>query len=109
MQFRPTVTPTSIIGHCIHIDDFGNVITNITKDFFEEERKERKFSISLPGTEINKISSYYDDVSPSTALAMFNSFGYLEIAINHERASNRLFPRNMQTNTNFGIPILFED
>jgi S-adenosylmethionine hydrolase len=109
MQFQPTVTPQSIIGRCLHIDDFGNVVTNITKTFFEAESAGRKFSINLPGVEIDRIVSDYDDVHPNTALALFNTFGYLEIAINREKASKLLFPRSMQTNTDFNISIQFED
>lgn len=109
MQFQPTVTPQSIIGRCLHIDDFGNVVTNITKSFFEAESAGRKFVISLPGVEIEKIVHDYDDVSANTALALFNTFGYLEIAINREKASKLLFPRSMHTNTDFSISIQFED
>ena len=109
MPFQPTVTPQSIIGRCLHIDDFGNVVTNITKAFFEAENAGRKFSINLPGVEIDRIVADYDDVNPNTALALFNTFGYLEIAINREKASKLLFPRSMQTNTDFNISIQFED
>jgi S-adenosylmethionine hydrolase len=109
MQFMPTVTPQSIIGRCLHIDDFGNVVTNITKAFFEAESAGRKFSINLPGVEIDKIVNDYDDVSANTALALFNTFGYLEIAINREKASKLLFPKSMHTNTDFNISIQFED
>jgi S-adenosylmethionine hydrolase len=109
MQFQPTVTPQSIIGRCLHIDDFGNVVTNITKTFFEAESAGRKFSINLPGVEIDKIVNDYDDVSANTALALFNTFGYLEIAINREKASKLLFPKSMHTNTDFNISIQFED
>jgi S-adenosylmethionine hydrolase len=109
MQFQPTVTPQSIIGRCLHIDDFGNVVTNITKTFFEAESVGRKFSINLPGVEIDRIVSDYDDVSANTALALFNTFGYLEIAINREKASKLLFPKSMHTNTDFNISIQFED
>lgn len=109
MQFQPTVTPHSIIGRCLHIDDFGNVVTNITKTFFDKERAGRKFIINLPGVEIDRIVSDYDDVSINTALALFNTFGYLEIAINREKASRMLFPRGMNTNTDFNISIQFED
>jgi hypothetical protein len=109
MQFMPTVTPQSIIGRCLHIDDFGNVVTNITKAFFEAESAGRKFVISLPGVEIEKIVNDYDDVSANTALALFNTFGYLEIAINREKASKLLFPKSMHTNTDFNISIQFED
>jgi S-adenosylmethionine hydrolase len=109
MQFQPTVTPQSIIGRCLHIDDFGNVVTNITKAFFEAESAGRKFNINLPGVEIDKIVNDYDDVSANTALALFNTFGYLEIAINREKASKLLFPKSMHTNTDFNISIQFED
>ena len=109
LQFTPTVTPQSIIGRCLHIDDFGNVVTNITKAFFEAENAGRKFVISLPGVKIDKIVSDYDDVSANTALALFNTFGYLEIAINREKASKLLFPKDMKTNTDFSISIQFED
>ncbi|MEO8760948.1 MAG: SAM-dependent chlorinase/fluorinase [Bacteroidia bacterium] len=109
MLFRPTVTPQSIIGRCLHIDDFGNVVTNITKAFFEAENAGRKFIISLPGVEIDKIVNDYDDVSANNALALFNTFGYLEIAINREKASKLLFPKDMKTNTDFNISIQFED
>src|ERR1700758_3897013 len=30
MSFQPTATPDSIVGRCLHIDSFGNVVTNIT-------------------------------------------------------------------------------
>jgi hypothetical protein len=109
MGFQPTVTPQSIIGRCLHIDDFGNVVTNITKAFFDKERVGRKFIINLPGVEIDRIVRDYDDVSINTALALFNTFGYLEIAINREKASRMLFPRGMNTNTDFNISIQFED
>ncbi len=109
MQFMPTVTPQSIIGRCLHIDDFGNVVTNITRSFFETESAGRKFVISLPGVKIDKIVNDYDDVSANTALALFNTFGYLEIAINREKASKLLFPKDMKTNTDFSISIQFED
>jgi S-adenosylmethionine hydrolase len=109
MQFQPTVTPQSIIGRCLHIDDFGNVVTNITQTFFDKERAGRKFIINLPGVEIDRIVKDYDDVSTNTALALFNTFGYLEIAINREKASRMLFPRGMNTNTDFNISIQFED
>ena len=109
MQFQPTVTPQSIIGRCIHIDDFGNVVTNITRPFFEAESIGRKFTINLPGVEIDRIVNDYDEVSSNTALALFNSFGYLEIAINREKASKLLFPKSIHTNTDFSISIHFED
>jgi S-adenosylmethionine hydrolase len=64
------------------------VIINITKDEFEEQRRGRSFKIVFKRDEvIDKISDTYADVSESEKLALFNSAGYLEIAINKGNAA----------------------
>lgn len=108
MSFQPTATSDSIVGRGLHIDSYGNVVTNITQHFFDLVRKGRKFTIHLPGSQIQKISSDYDDVPETKALALFNSFGYLEIAINRARASQLLFPKNAHANVDFNITVQFE-
>jgi S-adenosyl-L-methionine hydrolase (adenosine-forming) len=109
MSFQPTATSDSIVGRCLHIDSFGNVVTNITQHFFDLVRKGRKFTIHLPGSQINKIVSDYGDVPETNALALFNSFGYLEIAINRAKASQLLFPKNTQANVDFNITVQFTE
>lgn len=106
MPFQPTATSDSLVGRCIHIDSFGNVITNITRHFFELVRKNRKFKIILPGTQLNKIVTDYNDVPETNALALFNSFGYLEIAINRDKASQMLFSKG---HIDFNITVQFEE
>lgn len=106
MHFQPTATSDSIVGRCIHIDSFGNVVTNISETFFESVRKARKFRIVLPGTQLNKIVKDYNDVAETNALALFNSFGYLEIAINRDNASKMLFSK---AHIDFNITVQFED
>jgi len=106
MHFQPTATSDSIVGRCIHIDSFGNVVSNITRHFFELVRKNRKFKIILPGTQLNKLVSDYNDVPETNALALFNSFGYLEIAINRAKASQMLFSKG---HIDFNITVQFED
>ncbi len=77
-----------IEGQIIFIDNFENVIINITKDEFEEQRRGRSFKIVFKRDEIiDKISETYADVSESEKLALFNSAGYLEIAINKGNAA----------------------
>ena len=77
-----------IEGQIIFIDNFENVIINITKDEFEEQRKGRSFKIVFKRDEIiDKISDTYADVTESEKLALFNSAGYLEIAINKGNAA----------------------
>ena len=77
-----------IEGQIIFIDNFENVIINITKEEFEEQRRGRSFKIVFKRDEIiDKISDTYADVTESEKLALFNSAGYLEIAINKGNAA----------------------
>jgi S-adenosyl-L-methionine hydrolase (adenosine-forming) len=108
-QFSSFSTPENLKGKSIYIDDFGNIITNITKDMFYKTLGKRKFSIVLPGARISKISNTYDDVKVGDALAMFNGFGYLEIALNGKSAYKMLYPRDVGRSFDFNLIIEFND
>lgn len=85
---RPLLGEKFIEGQIIFIDNFENVIINITKEEFEEQRRGRSFKIVFKRDEIiEKISETYADVSESEKLALFNSANYLEIAINKGNAA----------------------
>jgi len=85
---RPLLGDKFIEGQIIFIDNFENVIINITKEEFEEQRRGRSFKIVFKRDEIiEKISETYADVSESEKLALFNSANYLEIAINKGNAA----------------------
>ncbi|MEI9959133.1 MAG: SAM-dependent chlorinase/fluorinase [Ferruginibacter sp.] len=88
---RPMLGNDYIEGQIIFIDNFENVIVNIHKDEFEEQRKERSFKIIFKRDEvIDKISDTYADVPEGEKLALFNAAGYLEIAINKGNAAGLL-------------------
>jgi S-adenosylmethionine hydrolase len=83
--FLSTVGPDWIDSQIIFIDQFENVVINLTKEEFEEHRKGRKFRIVLPARNdggIINISENYASVEQGERLAWFNSAGYLELAIN---------------------------
>jgi S-adenosylmethionine hydrolase len=85
---KPMLGNNWIEGQIIFIDNFENVIVNITKEDFEEQRKGRSFKIVFKRDEvIDKVSETYADVSEGEKLALFNSAGYLEIAINKGNAA----------------------
>lgn len=85
---RPLLRESYIEGQIIFIDNFENVIINITKEEFEEQRKGRSFKIVFTRDEIiEKISETYADVPESEKLALFNSANYLEIAVNKGNAA----------------------
>ncbi|MDX2047048.1 MAG: SAM-dependent chlorinase/fluorinase [Chitinophagaceae bacterium] len=87
-SLRPTQGNNWIEGQIIFIDNFENVIVNITRDEFEQQRKGRSFKIVFKRDEvIDKISETYADVPEGEKLALFNSAGYLEVAINKGNAA----------------------
>jgi S-adenosylmethionine hydrolase len=92
---RPMLGSDYIEGQIIFIDNFENVIVNINKDEFEEQRKGRSFKIVFKRDEvIDRISETYADVNEGEKLALFNSGGYLEIAINKGNAAGLLGLQN---------------
>jgi S-adenosylmethionine hydrolase len=88
---RPMLGNNWIEGQIIFVDNFENVIININKDDFEEQRKGRSFKIVFKRDEvIDRISESYADVNEGEKLALFNSANYLEIAINKGNAAGLL-------------------
>ena len=85
---RPVPGDNWIEGQIIFIDNFENVIVNITREAFEEQRRGRSFRIVFKRDEvIDRISETYADVSEGEKLALFNAGGYMEIAINKGNAA----------------------
>ncbi len=91
---QPVVNSESnqIIGNVIYIDNYGNVICNITKTLFEEIGKGRAFKIMARRAGFTKIYSHYSDAinfelpkekreEDGKKLALWNSSGFLELAI----------------------------
>lgn len=72
-----------IRGSVIHIDHYGNVITNITRSLFESARRGRSYSIFFKkaGYAITRIASTFHDVAEGERLALWTTEGNLMIAI----------------------------
>lgn len=86
--FRPNIYPDHIECHIIHVDSFGNVILNVTRDEFEKARNGRIFSIRFMRDEtVTTISENYNSVKEGYKLCRFNSSGYLEIAVYKGKAA----------------------
>lgn len=79
---RATIGPNWMEGQILFIDNFENVVINITREEFETHRNGRSFKIVFKRNEvIDTISHNYTSVAESEKLAWFNSAGYLEIAL----------------------------
>lgn len=90
--FNPVIEEEVIRGTVIYIDESGNVVTNIDRTLFNEQRRGRNFEIVTRKMQhtLNEISEQYTDVDPGNMVALFNSAGNLEIAINQDHASRLL-------------------
>lgn len=83
---------TQIIGTVIHIDNYGNVITNIKRKFFEGIQKIRSYEIEARNYKFKKVHDRYNAIinydlpeerrnDEGKALVVFNASDYLEIAV----------------------------
>ncbi|SHH63876.1 SAM hydrolase/SAM-dependent halogenase family protein [Winogradskyella jejuensis] len=83
---------TQIIGTVIYIDNYGNVITNIKRKFFENIQKTRNYEIAARNYKFKKVYDRYGDIinfeipeekrnDEGKALVVFNASNYLEIAV----------------------------
>lgn len=91
---RPVVNneDKQIVGQVIYIDNYGNVISNITKKLFETIGRGRSFIVNARGVNINAIHHRYSEAinfdkpadereEDGKKLAIWNSAGYLELAV----------------------------
>ena len=94
VAIRPVINEakTQLIGSVIYIDNYGNVVTNITEKLFNKIGKTRNFMILARTLKFRKIHNSYGgsiDFSlpkekreeDGKKLALFNSAGHLELAV----------------------------
>lgn len=91
IQPKANQNQTQIIGGVLYVDNYGNVITNISKKMFQEVGKGRSFKVNASRYSFTKIFNKYNEIVGTDTsdarqfdgnkLALFNSAGYLEIAI----------------------------
>ncbi len=93
IEIQPKVNEqqTIIHGGVIYIDNYGNVITNISKKQFNLIGKGRSFKVTARRYNFTKILNRYNEIVDDSVentgqydgekLAIFNSAGFLEIAM----------------------------
>lgn len=86
----PSINANSMRGIIMHIDHFGNAITNIRKTEFMRVKGERSFQVFIRNVRLQRIVSTYSDVAKGEAMAIFGEHGHLEIGIREGAASQLL-------------------
>jgi len=94
VELKPVVNVKvdQIVGSVIYVDNYGNVITNITRKLFNEVGKSRKYTIFARNVKFKKVYETYSDAIDFTIpkekreedgkkIALFNDAEHLELAI----------------------------
>lgn len=84
---QPKANKQQILGHVIHIDHFGNLITNIEQRVFADLSPGRTFTVQFGGERVRSIQADYTQTEPGEVLVLFNSIGVMEIAVIKGNAS----------------------
>jgi len=90
---KPHARNGELIGEVLHIDDFGNTISNITFEDLEKMgfHKANSLLVTLGSKTLNiRFCSAYGEVPYGTPLALIGSSNFLEVAVNQGSAS-RIF------------------
>jgi S-adenosylmethionine hydrolase len=74
------ISPALITGHVIHVDHFGNCITNISRNELTEERMYLGKAIVVNNHQINRFCTYYAECPEGEICALFGSSELLELA-----------------------------
>ena len=96
---EPTTSGGTVQGWVVHIDHFGNCITNIrrptlgqalTLDAAVEPTQLPPMEAYVGNTILETVGTTYGDVAEEEPLLLFGSTGYLEVSVNGGNAAERL-------------------
>ncbi len=87
LDLKPQFDKSSVIGEIMHIDDFGNIISNIQEESIKNKRRRVKWgNVSVA----EWIQNYHNLKNSGVYIAnIINSSGYLELASYRESAAKR--------------------
>lgn len=86
----PRVSGNIMLGEVSHVDNFGNLITNIDKDTFSSFVGTNGFHINIKNRTILDLDKTYSDGDRGELLALIGSSNRLEISVNQGNAADTL-------------------
>jgi S-adenosylmethionine hydrolase len=79
-----------LIGEVLHVDGFGNIITNIKEKEVTQNQVEGVVSVELASCKLKiKFCKAYGETKPHEPLALIGSHGFLEISLNQGNAAKK--------------------
>jgi len=87
----PTTQGDALIGQVIYVDPFGNLVSNITDEALMQTHPALdRVRVFCAGCDVGPLQGAYGFVDEGQALAIVNSMGRIEVAVNRGRAADAL-------------------
>ena len=86
----PIADEQGVRGYVVHVDRFGNAVTNIEAEVLAEHRAERRLRTYAGGTILDGLVGTYGEVAPGEPLLLVGSSGHLEVAVHNGHAADLL-------------------
>jgi S-adenosyl-L-methionine hydrolase (adenosine-forming) len=84
------LTDHAITGHVIHVDHYGNLITDISQDSIDAIGHGRQFTVKFGRETVDRISANFNAADEGDCVCVFTSAGQLTIGINKGNAAELL-------------------
>jgi S-adenosylmethionine hydrolase len=80
----------TITGRIIHIDRFGNCVTNFTRQTLQSRGVPTSWRITLNNREIDSFRDFFADSTTNEVIAIIGSAGFIEICVRNGSAAKLL-------------------
>jgi hypothetical protein len=87
---KPRIKGRELVGEVLHVDAFGNLISNIDEQQFFLFAKDHPFVIKVGERTIHGLRKGYWNGEMNETMALFGSRGFLEISVREGNAQKRL-------------------
>ena len=85
-----TINENAVEGRIIHIDRFGNCVTNFTRQTFESRGASTSWRITLNDREVTSFRNFFAESQPNEIFAISGSAGFIEICVRNDSAAKLL-------------------
>ncbi len=87
---QPLVDREGVRGWVVHVDRFGNCITNISASAFHQVSPTQAFKCYVGNSILDTLRSTFSDVAAGEPLLLIGGSGFLEVAVSSGNASELL-------------------
>lgn len=88
--WQTTFAGDAVTGRVVHVDHFGNCVTNLRRDTVEGHLSGGPITVRAGGHRFDRLRRTYGDVERGQALVYYGSLATVEIAVNGGHAAREL-------------------